>query len=36
MIVLDAMKELIQGYLMAAPEATEGQPGNILQFSGKP
>lgn len=36
LIVIGAMKELVESYLMAAPEATEGAPGNILHFTGKP
>lgn len=34
--VIDAMRELVEDYLKAAPVATEGQPANVLQFKGNP
>lgn len=32
LIVIEAMKELVEQFLMATPEAPEGRPPNVLQF----
>lgn len=35
LLVIEAMKELVEHYLMAAPAGNEMAPGNVLPFAGK-
>lgn len=35
LLVIEAMKELVEQYLMAAPEGAKEPPSNVISFGGK-